>query len=78
MYDENSGNFPKGETGVMIAVEKQFGEDATELAKHVIGELSQVYESRRLRQLAGITESGLQKPQADVADMFKHFNAMFR
>jgi len=78
MYDENSGNFPKGETGVMIAVEKQFGEDATELAKHVIGELSQVYESKRMRQLAGITENGLQKPQADVSEMFKRFNAMFR
>lgn len=54
MYDENTGNFPKGETGVMIAVEKQFGEDAADLARHVIGELSQVYESRRLRVLAGL------------------------
>jgi hypothetical protein len=78
MYDETTGNFPKGETGVLLAVEKQFGEDAAHLAHKVISELSQVYESKRLRQLAGITENGLQKPQADVAEMFKHFNAMFR
>jgi hypothetical protein len=78
MYDETTGNFPKGETGVLLAVEKQFGEDAAKVAHGVISELSQIYESRRLRQLAGITESGLQKPQADVADMFKHFNSMFR
>ena len=78
MYDETTGNFPKGETGVLLAVEKQFGEDAAKVAHGVISELSQIYESRRLRQLAGITESGLQKPQANVADMFKHFNSMFR
>ena len=78
MYDETTGNFPKGETGVLLAVEKQFGEDAAKMAHSVISELSQVYESKRLRTLAGITENGLQKPQADVAEMFKHFNAMFR
>ncbi len=54
MYDESSGNFPKGETGVLIAVEKQFGEDAADLARHVISELSTIYESKRLRQLAGL------------------------
>lgn len=78
MYDETTGNFPKGETGVLLAVEKQFGEDAAHLAHKVISELSQIYESKRLRQLAGITENGLQKPQADVSEMFKHFNSMFR
>jgi hypothetical protein len=54
MYDENTGSFPKGETGVMIAVEKEFGEDALNVAKGVISELSMVYESKRLRQLAGL------------------------
>jgi hypothetical protein len=78
MYDETTGNFPKGETGVLLAVEKQFGEDAAHLAHKVISELSQVYESKRMRQLAGITENGLQKPQADVSEMFKRFNSMFR
>jgi hypothetical protein len=78
MYDDVSGSFPKGETGVLIAVEKQFGEDVTDLANQVIGELNTIYESKRLRQLAGITEHGLQKPQADVSEMFKRFNSMFR
>ncbi len=54
MYDEQSGSFPKGETGVLIAVEKQFGEDVTELASTVIKELSAIYESKRIRQLAGL------------------------
>jgi hypothetical protein len=65
MYDETTGNFPKGETGVMIAVEKQFGEDAAHLAHKVISELSQVYESKRLRQLAGLDEQfPMMDPQA--------------
>ena len=54
MYDETTGNFPKGETGVLLAVEKQFGEDAAKVAHSVISELSHVYESKRLRELAGI------------------------
>jgi len=57
MYDETTGNFPKGETGVLLAVEKQFGEDAAHLAHKVISELSQIYESKRMRQLAGISEA---------------------
>ncbi len=56
MYDETTGNFPKGETGVLLAVEKQFGEDAAHIAHKVISELSHVYESNRLRQLAGLEE----------------------
>ena len=54
MYDEQTGSFPKGETGVMIAVEKQFGEDVTELASTVIKELSAIYESKRIKKLAGL------------------------
>ena len=54
MYDETTGNFPKGETGVLLAVEKQFGEDAAKVAHSVISELSHIYESKRLRQLAGL------------------------
>lgn len=77
MYDETTGAFPKGETGVLLAVEKQFGEDAAKLAHSVISELSQIYESKRLRQLAGITENGLQKPQADVSEMFKKMEGYY-
>jgi len=65
MYDETTGNFPKGETGVLLAVEKQFGEDAAEMAHSVISELSHVYESKRLRQLAGLDEQfPMMDPQA--------------
>lgn len=78
MYDETTGHFPKGETGVLISVEKEFGEDAADIARQVIGELSTVYESKRLRQLAGITETGLQQPGLDVATMFKNLNARLR
>lgn len=78
MYDETTGKFPKGETGVLLSVEKEFGEDAAQLAHKVISELSTIYESKRLRQLAGITEHGLQKKQADVSEMFKTLNAKFR
>jgi hypothetical protein len=65
MYDETTGNFPKGETGVLLAVEKQFGEDAAHIAHKVISELSHVYESNRLRQLAGLDEQfPMMDPQA--------------
>jgi hypothetical protein len=74
MYDETTGNFPKGETGVLLAVEKQFGEDAAKMAHSVISELSQVYESKRLRQLAGITEAGLGGMNMDVDQMFKNMS----
>lgn len=54
MFDDTTGRFPKGETGVLISVEKEFGEDAKDIAKHVISELSTMYESRRMKQLAGL------------------------
>lgn len=54
MYDAETGRFPKGETGVLLSVEKQFGETGAKVAQSVIGELSQVYESQRLRKLAGL------------------------
>jgi hypothetical protein len=68
MYDETTGNFPKGETGVLLAVEKQFGEGAAKVAHSVISELSHVYESKRLRQLAGLDE---QFPMMDPDAMMK-------
>lgn len=76
MYDETTGRFPKGETGVILAVEKEYGEDAAHLANKVISELSQVYESKRLRQLAGITEAGLGGMNMDVDQMFKNISSM--
>jgi len=54
MFDENTGQFPKGEEGVKIAVEKEFGEGAGQLAEKVIAELGQVFESKRIMRLAGL------------------------
>lgn len=54
MYDANTGNFPKGETGVVLSVEKQFGKPATKVAVQTIKELRNVYENTRMRKLAGI------------------------
>lgn len=69
MYDETTGAFPKGETGVLLAVEKQFGEDATEIAHQLISELSHIYESKRLRQLAGISEGYYDLDQSNTPGM---------
>jgi hypothetical protein len=59
MYDEHTGQFPKGETGVILACEKEFGEEAGQVAQEVIGELSAIHESHRMRQLAGLAKGGL-------------------
>lgn len=54
MYNTEEGSFPKGETGVLIACEKKFGESAVRMAKKVIGELHQVNEVSRMKKLAGM------------------------
>ncbi len=66
MYDYTTGRFPKGETGVMLAVEKQFGEHATKIAHNVISELSHVYESQRIMKLAGLPTNE-QSPADQIA-----------
>ena len=53
-YDKEHGTFPKGETGVLIATEKKFGEEATPIAHRVIETLSQISETHRMRKLAGM------------------------
>jgi hypothetical protein len=40
MYDRESGTFPRGEEGVKIAVEKKFGEQASQFADYVVERLS--------------------------------------
>jgi hypothetical protein len=56
-YDRNTGNFPLGETGVKIKVEKEFGEQAGSLAERLIQKLTsqqqeqQVFED--LKKLSG-------------------------
>lgn len=54
MFDED-GNTPKGPTGVLISVEKKFGEEALDKAKHVMNELMSQAEMKRIQELAGLT-----------------------
>lgn len=55
MFDED-GNTPKGPTGVLISVEKKFGEEALDKAKHVMNELMSQAEMRRIQELAGLAK----------------------
>ena len=57
MFDEN-GNTPKGPTGVMISVEKKFGEEALPKAKEAMNELMTQAEMRRIQELSGLGEGG--------------------
>jgi hypothetical protein len=52
MFDEE-GNSPKGPTGVLISVEKKFGEEALDKAKSVMNELMTQAEMKRIQELAG-------------------------
>jgi len=54
MFDETTGQFPKGEEGVRIACEKKFGEDSVGVAEKVINRLQSVNEMNRVKKLAGL------------------------
>ncbi len=54
MFDRETGNFPKGETGVLIAVEKQFGEGAVNRAQSVMQNLVSMSETYRIKKLSGL------------------------
>jgi pyruvate/2-oxoglutarate dehydrogenase complex dihydrolipoamide acyltransferase (E2) component len=56
MYNREEGSFPKGETGVLIACEKKFGESSLAIAKKVIGKLHQISEMTRMKKLAGLPQ----------------------
>jgi len=53
MFDEE-GNTPKGPTGVLISVEKKFGEEAVDKAEQVMSELMSQAEVKRIQELSGI------------------------
>lgn len=55
-FDKETGKFPKGETGVMVAVDKKFGEGAVPVAKKVIEILKVKSEQMRIRELAGMVK----------------------
>ena len=51
-YDRNTGNFPLGETGVKIKVEKEFGDKAGALAERLIQKLaSQSHEAQMFEDI---------------------------
>jgi hypothetical protein len=54
MFDEE-GNTPKGPTGVLISVEKKFGEEAVDKAEEVMSELMSQAEMKRIQELAGVS-----------------------
>ena len=54
MFDHTTGGFPKGETGVLIACEKKFGEGVLPVAKKVIEKLQVMSEMTRMKKLAGL------------------------
>jgi hypothetical protein len=56
MYDYTHNSFPKGETAVLTAVQKQYGQEAVEEAGQMIQELlaGQNQEMARIQQLAGL------------------------
>jgi len=56
MFNKEEGTFPKGETGVLIACEKKFGEGSVPVAQQIIEKLQGAVESQRIRELAGIIQ----------------------
>jgi hypothetical protein len=54
MFDEETGRFPKGETGVLLSVEKKFGEEAIEKANHIVNELTSNAQLKRIQELSGM------------------------
>jgi hypothetical protein len=70
-YDRNTGNFPLGETGVQIKVEKEFGEQAGNLARQLIekmalqGQRGQRDEFSDIRRLSGLGEAKSKKAEKD-------------
>lgn len=50
-YDRERGTFPKGETGVCIAAEKEFGEGAGNMAKHIISRIHGISEELRMKKM---------------------------
>jgi hypothetical protein len=58
MFNQEEGNFPKGETGVLIACEKKFGEQSIPMAQKVVEKLTSFGETNRMKKLAGMGEAG--------------------
>ena len=55
-YDRETGKFPKGETGVVLHVKKELGEEAAALAEKLVNQLSQEADQRMLQQGYGSSD----------------------
>lgn len=57
LYDRHTGNFPRGETGVLSSVAKKYGDNAVPVAEKVIEGLKQSFDENlmRMRKLAGVS-----------------------
>ena len=66
-YDSTTGKFPKGETGVVTHIKKQFGDKAGALAERLVSHLTQQTQTQQafesILKLAGLKESGPDKSQ---------------
>lgn len=58
MFDGETGKFPRGETGVVLHIKKQFGDRAAELAERLVQHLTSKHEAQNqfesVMRLAGI------------------------
>jgi len=50
-YDASTGKFPKGETGVITHIKKQFGDHAAAVAEQFVGQLSQKGQALEQQQM---------------------------
>ena len=76
MFDEETGHFPKGETGVLLSVEKKFGDDAVKKASQVMKELNYSAESGRIRELSGLKSA--QNYEESFSDTMKDLGTSVR
>jgi hypothetical protein len=58
MFDGETGKFPRGETGVVLHIKKQFGDRAAELAERLVQHLTSKHETQAqmeaIRRLSGL------------------------
>ena len=54
-FDRQTGKFPKGETAVLTAIEKDYGDQYVKPASQFIERLGQVYEKYQARKMADFT-----------------------
>jgi hypothetical protein len=68
MYNTDEGNFPKGETGVLIACEKKFGEGVMPMAHKIVEKLTSLGETTRMKKLAGMEGKNIPEQAPGMMD----------